>query len=599
VKTGKGSSKRKKPFDDQNIPTMIKNVLLLLLTLATPTLSRRTTANSLLRGTTTDATTPLHHQHQHIIDTAAASLLQQSNDPEEDEEDEDSPEVQKRMMNEVEEEEDQREEENQEQEDDAAEKNNEEAEPRAQEAEGKTNDASGNDAIEEEENAEDDNDNDDDDDDDDANPDEEGSDVDDIIDADSTSTDTNDDEAEHSNETPMEVALSYDQGEGQVVAINMTDDMIAKQAEIDRLHAQILVVSKLINLFTADATEFRSMLHSGDAQQLKEMESEIVALRSEVAIEKNKNVEAMKTTQHLKEDMGQDQEKENTAMAQRDKAIESLTKDKDTLVATNKKEMANEASLKKKVGEAMEQKHTEEVENEAALKDARAKVAAIKRASMEKDTTVHNLEQELQSLTNSDQQLQINDKGMQNKYENIVAGLKSQDEATAQKMMALEAQLAALNTTKASVPSNGDDSEMEGPDDATASSDAPLDEIEQLKKQQAELMAKPLVDPEAEDDSDEEVEEASAMEASGAADGAGASGAADGAGASGAEAGGASGAEAAGASGAEASGAAVAASSGPAAGSGPEGEATADAAASGPAEPATDADASGAAAATL
>jgi hypothetical protein len=400
------------------------------------------------------------------------------------------------------------------------------------------------------------------------------------------------------------------------VAINMTDDMIAKQAEIDRLHAQILVVSKLINLFTADATEFRSMLHSGDAQQLKEMESEIVALRSEVAIEKNKNVEAMKTTQHLKEDMGQDQEKENTAMAQRDKAIESLTKDKDTLVATNKKEMANEASLKKKVGEAMEQKKTEEVENEAALKDARAKVAAIKRASMEKDTTVHNLEQELQSLTNSDQQLQINDKGMQNKYENIVAGLKSQDEATAQKMMALEAQLVALNTTKASVPSNGDDSEMEGPDDATASSEAPLDEIEQLKKQQAELMAKPLVDPEAEDDSDEEVEEASAMEASGAANGAGASGAANGAGASGAadgagasgaeaggasgaEAGGASGAEAAGASGAEASGAAVAASSGPAAGSGPEGEATADAAASGPAEPATDADASGAAAATL
>ena len=452
-------------------------VLLLLLTLATPTSGRRTTATSLLRGTT-DATT-LHHQHQHIIDTGAASLLQQSNDPEEDEEDEDSPEVQKRMMNEIEEEEDQREEDNQEQEDDDVETNNVEAEHHAQEAEGKTNDDD--DAIEEEENAEDD-----DDDDDDANPDEEDSDVDDIIDAVSDSTDTNDEEAERSNETPMEVALSYDQGEGQVVAINMTDDMIAKQAEIDRLHAQILVVSKLIDLFTADATEFRSMLHSGDAQQLKEMESEIVALRSEVAIEKNKNLEAMKTTEHLKEDMAQDQEKENTAMQKKDKALESLTKDNDILVAKNKKEMANEASLKKKVGEAVQQKQAEEVENEAALKDAREKVSAVKRASIEKDTTVHNLEQELQSLTNSDQQLQINEKGMQNKYENIVAGLKSQDAATAQKMMALEAQLAALNTTKASVPSNGDDSEMEGPDDATASSDAPPDEIEQLKKQQAE-----------------------------------------------------------------------------------------------------------------
>ena len=62
-------------------------------------------------------------------------------------------------------------------------------------------------------------------------------------------------------------------------------------------------------------------------------------------------------------------------------------------------------------------------------------------------------------------------------------------------MMALEAQLAALNTTKALVPSNGDDSEMEGPDDATASSDHPQASASTAKAPPTQSAAKASTPP--------------------------------------------------------------------------------------------------------
>ena len=68
-----------------------------------------------------------------------------------------------------------------------------------------------------------------------------------------------------------------------MIAINMTTDMSALQAEIDRLQSQKTVVAKLIELLTNDASTFRTMLHDGDRHQLNALEDEITKLRSEAA----------------------------------------------------------------------------------------------------------------------------------------------------------------------------------------------------------------------------------------------------------------------------------------------------------------------------
>ena len=96
--------------------------------------------------------------------------------------------------------------------------------------------------------------------------------------------DENEDENEDENDGDrMQAALEYDAGDNEMIAINMTTEMSALQAEIDRLQSQKTVVAKLIELLTNDASTFRTMLHDGDRHQLNALEDEITKLRSEAA----------------------------------------------------------------------------------------------------------------------------------------------------------------------------------------------------------------------------------------------------------------------------------------------------------------------------